>query len=256
MSAFFQRRLNGIVGGLSLACGVLLWQYAAVLGIPGLSFLDPPTKIIATSADLLQSKTFWLACYKSFVRILIGFALAQLIGIPLGMMMAANRMAFNSIFPITEILRPVPPVAWIPIAIIFWPTREMSTIFIVFLGAFWIVLLNTIGGASTIDPTYRRAALSFGSNRWQLFRYIIFPATLPSIITGMVVGMGICWEMVVAAEMIAGDTGLGYLLWQSFEINATAQVIVCMITIGVAGFASSALISRLSSLLTPWQRGR
>lgn len=252
----FDRHFNALIGGISIISVLLLWQYARALGIPGLSYVDPPTAIIAASADLLQSPTFWVACYKSLVRILIGFLLAQLIGIPLGILMATNRFAFNTVFPITEILRPVPPVAWIPIAIIFWPTREMSTIFIVFLGAFWIVLLNTIGGTSTIDPAYRRAALSLGSNRWHLFRYIIFPATLPSIVTGMVVGMGICWEMVVAAEMIAGDTGLGYLLWQSFEINATAQVIVCMIAIGIAGFGSSAVISRLGRLLTPWISGR
>ena len=117
----------------------------------------------------------------------------------------------------------MPPVAWIPIAIIFWPTREMCTIFIVFLGAFWIVLLNTIGGASTIDPAYRQRRAVARLQPRDLFRYIIFPATLPSIVTGMAVGMGICWEMVVAAEMIAGVYGLGYLLWQSFEINATRR---------------------------------
>lgn len=256
MTGLWERRFNLIVGSVSLCAGVLLWQYAAVLGIPGLLRLEPPTRIMAASAELLQSPTFWIACYKSFIRILFGFLLAQMIGIPLGLLLAANRIAFNTIFPITEILRPVPPVAWIPIAIIFWPTREMSTVFIVFLGAFWIVLLNTIGGASNIDPVYRRAALSFGSNRRQLFRYIVLPATLPSVVTGMVVGMGISWEMVVAAEMIAGDTGLGYLLWQSFEINATAQVIVCMIAIGIAGSISSFAISRLGALLTPWKRGR
>jgi sulfonate transport system permease protein len=249
---FLSRRFNVLVGSVSVIGAALLWELARPLGIPGLSRLEAPSAVIAASADLVGSSTFWIACYKSMVRILIGFLIAQLIGIPLGILMAMNRMAFNTIFPITEILRPVPPVAWIPIAIIFWPTREASTIFIVFLGAFWIVLLNTIGGASTIDPAYGRAALSLGSNRWHLFRYIIFPATLPSIVTGMVVGMGICWEMVVAAEMIAGDTGLGYLLWQSFEINATAQVIVCMISIGIAGFISSAIINRLGRLLTPW----
>ena len=147
-------------------------------------------------------------------------------------------------------------MAWIPISIIFWPTREESTVFIVFLGAFWIVLLNTIGGVSTIDQTYRRAALSLGSNRWHLLRYIMFPAAMPSIVTGMVISMGICWEMVVAAEMIAGDTGLGYLLWQSFEISATAQVLICMFTIGMAGFLSSAAIRKLGHLLTPWSSSK
>jgi NitT/TauT family transport system permease protein len=246
------RHLELIVGTVTIGGLIVVWQFAQQLEIPGVSNIRPPSAIISASIDLLGSPKFWYACYKSFMRISIGFLIAQLIGVPLGILMAISRTTFNSIFPITEILRPIPPVAWIPISIIFWPTREMSTIFIVFLGAFWIILLNTIGGASTIEPAYQRAALSLGSNRWHLLRYIILPATLPSIVTGMVIGMGISWEMVVAAEMIAGDTGLGYLLWQSFEINATAQVIVCMFAIGIAGFLSSAIIRKVGNLLTPW----
>ena len=250
------RNLELTIGTITIVGLILLWQFAQQLGIPRVSELRPPTEIIAASIDLLGSPKFWYACSKSLMRISAGFLIAQLIGIPLGILMAMSRGTFNSIFPITEILRPIPPVAWIPISIIFWPTRETSTIFIVFLGAFWIVLLNTIGGATTIDPAYRRAAMSLGSSRWHMLRYIILPATLPSIVTGMVIGMGICWEMVVAAEMIAGDTGLGYLLWQSFEINATAQVIVCMFAIGIAGFVSSAIIRRVGHLLTPWLSAR
>jgi NitT/TauT family transport system permease protein len=252
ITSVLDRHLELIVGTVTIGGLIAIWQFAQPLAIPGISNIRPPTEIIFASIDLVGTPKFWFACYKSFVRISIGFLIAQLIGIPLGILMAISRTTFNSIFPITEILRPIPPVAWIPISIIFWPTREMSTIFIVFLGAFWIVLLNTIGGASTIDPAYQRAALSLGSSRWHLLRYIILPATLPSIVTGMVIGMGISWEMVVAAEMIAGDTGLGYLLWQSFEINATAQVIVCMFAIGIAGFVSSAIIRKIGSLLTPW----
>lgn len=256
IKTFFNRHFDLVVGAITLIAFFLAWQFARPLGIPGLKAIEPPTTVLAASWSLLSSSTFWIACYKSVLRILAGFALAQIIGVPIGLMMATNRMAFHTIFPVTEILRPIPPVAWIPVAIIFWPTREMSTVFIVFLGAFWIVLLNTIGGASTIDESYKRAALSLGSSRWHLFRYIVLPATMPSIVTGMVVGMGISWEMVVAAEMIASDTGLGYLLWQSFEINAGAQVIVCMFAIGIAGFVSSALIGRVGRLLTPWQGKR
>lgn len=256
ISKTFDRHFDLIVGAASVVTFFLLWQFARPLGIPGLKAIEPPTAVVVASWDLLSSATFWTACYKSVLRILAGFALAQVIGVPIGLLMATNRLAFNTVFPVTEILRPIPPVAWIPVAIIFWPTREMSTVFIVFLGAFWIVVLNTIGGASAIDPSYKRAALSLGSNRWHLFRYIVLPATMPSIVTGMVVGMGISWEMVVAAEMIATDTGLGYLLWQSFEINAGAQVIVCMLAIGLAGFLSSVLIGRVGRLLTPWQGRR
>jgi NitT/TauT family transport system permease protein len=246
--------LNLLLGILSIGTLGLLWEFAQPLGIPGVKEVPPPSQVVRISADLLGSRLYWEGWMLSVQRITLGFLAAQIIGIPLGLMMAMHRNAFDTIFPIIEILRPIPPVAWIPVAIIFWPTREMSVVFIVFLGAFWIVLLNTIGGASNVDPNYRRAALSLGSTQRDLFRRIIFPATVPSIITGMAVGMGIAWEMVVAAEMIAGRTGLGYLLWQSFEINAIAQVVVCMISIGVAGYLSSEIIRQFGSLVAPWRR--
>ncbi len=247
--------------GLDLALGIVsvgtlagLWQFAGALGIPGLRDVPPPSEVVVAAGDLLVAEQYWTGWVKSFERIGIGFVIAQLIGVPLGLAMAISRGAFGTLFPIAEILRPIPPVAWIPISIVFWPTREQSVIFIVFLGAFWIVLLNTIGGASNIDPAYKRVALSLGSAPRDLFWRIILPATIPSIVTGMAVGMGISWEMVVASEMIAGDTGLGYLLWQSFQINAIAHVIVCMVSIGLAGYFSSALIRALGGLATPWRR--
>ena len=247
--------------GLNLALGVIsvstlagLWQFAGPLGIPGLEDVPPPSAVVVAATDLLVSEQYWNGWLKSFQRIGIGFVIAQFIGIPLGLAMAISRGAFGTIFPIIEILRPIPPVAWIPISIVFWPTREQSVIFIVFLGAFWIVLLNTIGGASNIDSAYKRAALSLGSKPRDLFWKIILPATIPSIVTGMAVGMGISWEMVVASEMIAGDTGLGYLLWQSFQINAISHVIVCMVSIGIAGYFSSGLIRLLGGFAAPWQR--
>jgi len=245
---------NLLLGLISLGTIALVWEFAGPLGIPMVSNVPAPSKVIAAAADLLTSQQYWQGWHLSLQRIAIGFVIAQCVGIPLGLAMAMNRFAFDSVFPVVEILRPIPPVAWIPISIVFWPTREMSVIFIVFLGAFWIVLLNTIGGASNIDPSYKRAALSLGSRPQDLFWKIILPATIPSIVTGMAVGMGISWEMVVASEMIAGDTGLGYLLWLSFQINAIGQLIVCMISIGIAGYISSAIIRAAGEWATPWRR--
>jgi NitT/TauT family transport system permease protein len=245
--------LNLLLGLISIGSLGLLWEFARPLGVPALSSVPPPSEVIRASASLLGSRLYWDGWMLSVQRITLGFLAAQIVGIPLGLIMAMHRNAFDSMFPIVEILRPIPPVAWIPVSIVFWPTRELSVVFIVFLGAFWIVLLNTIGGASNVDPNYKRAALSLGSTQRDLFWRIVLPATIPSIVTGMAVGMGIAWEMVVAAEMIAGRTGLGYLLWQSFEINAIAQVIVCMISIGIAGYVSSEIIRQFGSLVAPWR---
>jgi NitT/TauT family transport system permease protein len=258
LRAAFTARLNRdlALGALSLAAFFLLWEFARDLRVPLLGNVPRPSEVVHSSFDLLVSSQYWRSWLLSFRRIALGFLVAQIVGIPLGLGMALNRVAHDTGFPILEVLRPIPPVAWIPIAIVFWPTREMSVVFIVFLGAFWVVLLNTIGGASTIDTSYRRAAVSLGSRPRDLFWRIILPATLPSIFTGMAVGMGISWEMVVASEMIAGQAGLGYLLWQSFEIGAVAQVIVCMVSIGIAGFLSSAIIRAIGDLVMPWRRAR
>lgn len=239
---------------ISITTCAVIWQYAKAWNIPFLHALPSITDVLAGAKALVTSDKYVEAWWLSIRRISLGFIAAQVVGIPLGLAMAMNRTTFHLVFPIVEMLRPIPPVAWIPVAIIFWPTRELSVIAIVFLGAFWIVLLNTIGGASNIDIAHKRAALSLGSKPRHVFWKIILPASIPSIVTGMAVGMGISWEMVVAAEMIAGNNGLGYLLWQSFEINAIDQVIVCMVSIGIAGYLSSALIRTLGQSLTPWQR--
>jgi NitT/TauT family transport system permease protein len=239
---------------ISLSALILLWEYAEPLGIPGVRSVPPPSEVARASTKLLHSSLYWHAWALSLRRVALGFLAAQVIGVPLGLALAINRNAMDTIFPVVEILRPIPPVAWIPIAIIFWPTRELSVIFIVFLGPFWVVLLNTIGGAGSIDPNFKRAAQSLGSTRRDMFYRIILPATIPSIVTGMAVGMGLAWEMLVAAEMVAGNTGLGYLLWKSFEINAIPQCIVCMVSIGIAGFLSSQLIRQLGRYAAPWQR--
>lgn len=242
------------LGVLSITAVFLLWEYAEPLNVPGLRRVPPPTEVVSEAASLIYSDSYWLGWVYSIERIFLGFFIAQLVGIPIGLSLALSRAFRDMAFPITEILRPIPPVAWLPVSILFWPTDESSIVFIVFLGALWIVLINTMGGARNVDSSLIRAAISLGSRRSDIFWRIILPATLPSILTGMTVGMGIAWEMVVAAEMIAGDTGLGYLLWLSFKIGNIGQVIVCMVSIGIAGALSSMVIRWIGGLVTPWRR--
>ena len=118
--------------------------------------------------------------------------------------MATSRTAKRIAFPVFETLRPIPPLAWVPLAILFWPTAELSITFVIFLGAFFPIVLNTVGGAEQIDRRYLLAARSLGAGRLTVFRRVILPASLPSIVTGAAVGMGITWEVVVAAELISG----------------------------------------------------
>jgi len=232
----------------------VLWELCSHFSVPIVGNVPPPSSVLKELGQQLVSKTYWVSWVDSFMRISIGFVIAQVLGIPLGLLLGVNRTARELIYPVFEIMRPVPPLAWVPIAVIFWPTNELSMMFVTFLGAFFTVVLNIIGGARSIDARFIRAAYSLGSTRSDIFWKIMVPATLPSIVVGMTVGIGITWAVVVAAEMIASRSGLGFLTWQSYVAGDYPMIIIGMISIGVAGYISSALIRVIGSRMTPWLR--
>jgi NitT/TauT family transport system permease protein len=173
--------------------------------------------------------------------------------------MATSRLVKRTAYPVFEILRPIPPLAWVPLAILFWPTQELSITFVIFLGAFYTVVVNVLGGAEQIDRRHVLAARSLGAGRLTVFRRVILPATMPSIVTGAVVGMGITWEVVVAAELISGGGqdaaggGLGFLVWNAYQGGDLARVVVGMISLGVAGYLASGAVRLAGRRLMPWQ---
>lgn len=241
--------------GFASIIGILiLWEIGRRFQFPFLSAVPAPTEVVRSLDKIIANGKFWNDWVASFTRVLSGFALAQLIGVPVGLLMAMNRTLRYLWFPPFEILRPIPPLAWVPTSIIFWPTTELSIIFVIFLGAFFTVVLSVLGGARAIDERHIRAALSFGSKPRDIFWKIVLPATMPSIITGMAVGMGVTWEVVVAAEMIAGKSGLGYFTWASYVGGNYPQIIIGMASIGIAGFFSSGAIRVIGKFATPWRR--
>ena len=241
-------------GIISIALLIAWWELSRRIGVPGFADVPAPSEVYALAKAIVLEPKFWDNWRASFTRVVTGFVCAQIVGIPLGLMMAMNRVFHDATFPVLEILRPIPPLAWVPAAIIFWPTTESSIGFVIFLGAFFTVVINVIGGARNLDVRFVRAARSLGSRPIDIFWRIILPATLPSIFIGMAVGMGITWEVVVAAEMIAGKSGLGYLTWASYVGGNYPQIIIGMMSIGIAGYVSSSLIRLMGKLVTPWQR--
>ena len=248
---------RGIVGVLA---ALLVWELAARLNLPLLASWPPPTEVAKDLVEVASSAGYWSSWRLSFERVFWGFVIALALGIPLGLIMATSRTAKRILFPPFETLRPVPPLAWVPLAILFWPTQELSITFVIFLGAFYTVVVNVVGGAEQIDRRYLLAARSLGAGRLKLFRRVILPAALPSIITGAAVGMGITWEVVVAAELISGggqdaaDGGLGFLVWSSYQGGDLARVVVGMISLGVAGYLSSGAVRIAGERLMPWRR--
>jgi NitT/TauT family transport system permease protein len=244
---------------------VLAWAGWDRKYLPWAGAVPAPTEVLKVWAGIVVDASYWQSWYMSFFRVMSGFIAAMVIGIPFGLLLAVSRTAFGIGFPVFEVLRPIPPLAWVPASIIFWPTQELAISFVTFLGAFYTIVINVVGGARSIDVRYFQAARSMGSSDWDIFRRIILPGTLPSIMVGSAVGMGITWEVVVAAEMISGGGsqvggtsggGLGFFIWNSYVGGSYEQIVIGMISIGVAGFASSELLRAAGKYATPWLRLR
>jgi NitT/TauT family transport system permease protein len=265
-------KLKSILSNLTLRRGILsivifliLWEvgfrFHGWFGVmvPFIGKIDAPSLVVMRWSEVVLKPGYWESWYLSFGRVFFGFLVAQVVGIPFALAMAVNKYFRGMFFPPFEILRPIPPLAWVPASIIFWPTTELSIMFVTFLGAFYTIVINVLGGARSIDIQYLRAAQSMGATQWDLFRKIILPGTLPSIFIGAAVGMGITWEVVLAAEMISGGGqqsggGLGFFIWSSYMGGVMDQVIVGMISIGLAGYISSSLIRYIGHISMPWRR--
>lgn len=255
-------------GILGIAAFLALWELATRSGAwfgftpPIVGKLPAPDQVAHSFATLASSSGYWDSCWESFQRVVLGFLAALAVGVPFGLLLATRPRVKAVLFAPFEILRPIPPLAWVPLSILFWPTQTLSIEFVIFLGAFYPIVLNIVGGAEHIDRRHILAARSLGAGNWTLFRRVVLPATLPSIATGAVVGMGITWEVVVAAELISGGSGtstgggLGFLLWNSYQGDQIEQVVVCMISLGIAGYLSSTAMRLLSARLMPWRQSR
>lgn len=252
-------------GIFALILFVLLWELGSrwkeLFGysLPYVGLLPAPSEVAVAWTKVLPKWGYWESWYMSFKRVLAGFLAAMVIGIPFGLLLAVNKYFRDIFFPPFEVLRPIPPLAWVPASLIFWPTNEMSIAFVTFLGAFFTIVINVLGGARSIDVRYLRAAQSMGASQWDLFSKIILPGTLPSIFTGAAVGMGITWEVVLAAEMISGGGtqgggGLGFFIWNSYMGGSLPQIVVGMISIGIAGYLSSSMIRMIGNRFMPWRR--
>ena len=212
-----------------------------------------PADVLASAVRALHSPEFANHVLMSCRRIAIGFILASLVAVPLGLLMGRFAVLREIVFPVSELLRPIPAIAWVPMAIMLWPTSEESIVFITFIGSFFPILLNTLHGMTTVDPVLVRAARSLGATEAAVFREVYLPAALPEIFTGLTVGMGVAWVSLIAAEMISGQFGIGYFTWQAYSLVQYDDIAMGMITIGVLGLLSSWVVTVVGRVLMPWR---
>ncbi|HEY1090975.1 MAG TPA: ABC transporter permease [Burkholderiaceae bacterium] len=211
-----------------------------------------PWQVLTGTLELAEDGTLWEHITSSLFRVGVGFGLAALVGIPLGLWMGWVTPAYRTLNPIFQMLRPISPIAWIPLAILWFGMDDVSPIFLIFISSVFPLIVQTTSGVHTIERRYLRAAANFGVSRQVLFRQVVIPAVLPEIIIGMRIGIGVAWLVVVAAEMIALRSGLGYLIMDSRNAgNRYDLVIASMVIIGLIGLlldGATRLLERLKTV--------
>ncbi|MFD1331818.1 ABC transporter permease [Methylopila musalis] len=242
----------------SVAACLLLWQAASAyrvdLGLVTFSNVPGPVEVADAAIGLARSSKLLSHLGASLSRVFSGYAAAALVGIALGLAIGRSRVAGDVLLPPLEVLRPIPAVAWIPLAVLMFPSSEGSMIFITFIGALFPIVLNTVHGVETVDPRLVASARSLGASRFAILREVVLPGAAPSIVTGLAIGMGTSWFCLITAEMISGQFGIGYYTWESYTLQNYADIVVGMLLIGLLGMGSSALLRVAGDALTPWRR--
>ena len=185
-------------------------------------------------------------------RVCLAFLAAIGLGVPLGLVLGWSKTCENIILPVVELLRPIPPLAWVPLAVLAIPSTEGAVIFITLLASFFATVLNTLFGVKSIDESYFRAAACLGYSRWQVLKRVVIPGALPFVFTGLQIAMGVAWFSLVGGELIAGRSGLGYLIFDAYTNVALPNIFIGMITLGMLGYISSAIIRSVGNRLNRW----
>jgi len=251
--------------GLGLVVPALIliaWQIAGQA--PGMAGIVPtPVRVAQAWYDWIFASPgmglnpylgTWLSNVQySAMRVGQGFLLAMLLGIPLGLAIGWSRLASEMLDPMVQGLRPIPITAWLPFSIALFGIRDMGSIFLIFLGGFYAIVVNTTQGARDVDRNLVRAATMMGASSGQLLRRVVLPAAMPSIFTGLRIGLGIAWTAVIVSEMVAVKSGLGYVLWDAYYVGRMDIVLADMVSIGLMGFVSDRLIVWIERRVLVWR---
>lgn len=237
------------------AMAVLVATWWAVVLATQSAIFPTPWQVVTGTLELARDGTLWDHIGASLLRVGAGFGLAVAVAVPLGLWMGWVHGAYVTLNPIFQILRPISPIAWIPIAILWFGVGNASPIYLIFISSVFPMVVQTTVGVHTIERRYLRAAENFGVSRATLFRQVVIPAVLPQVVVGMRIGLGVAWLVVVAAEMIALHSGLGYLIIDSRNAgNRYDLVIAGMILIGLIGLLLDGVMRLLEGL--EWVRWR
>jgi ABC-type nitrate/sulfonate/bicarbonate transport system permease component len=243
-----------------LAAFIIVWECVSVFGIrfnPQLDvMLPPPTAVFSAAVDLLKRGVLMTHIIDSLTRVLMAVGTAAVIGVPLGLAMGWLPRFRRAVDPLLEFIRPIPPLAWIPLSILWFGIGDTQIVYIIFLAAFFPVVLNSMAGARDIDPYLVRASQSLGARPGELFATVVLPGALPHIFTGLRIGLGIGWMALVAGELVAAPSGLGYMINNARTLFRSDYILLGMVLIGVLGLLLDYVMRRIALAIMPWHRGQ
>ncbi len=247
------KRVDLMLATISIVGALALWTLVGQAGFVNKILLPSPNEVLNSLIETTLDGSLWINLRASLLRVLEGFALGFCVAVPIGILMGNFRVFRGLVEPLVELVRPIPPIAVIPMAILWFGIGEISKVFIIAYGAFFPILVNTIAGFREVDPVLIRAARTLGANRWQVFRDVVLRSALPFIIVGARLGMGFAFIVLVAAELIASSEGLGFLINDARYNFRTDRVFLGMIVIGVLGFALNKILIEVERWLLRWR---
>ena len=241
-------------------CALVVWQLLSAFEILPANKISSPLLIVIALKELIiiglpNQKFLFYHCVYSLVRVLFGFLIASIAAIPLGIILGRSNRLREICTPIIEMIRPIPPLAWIPLAILWFGIGLKSAAFIIFLGCFFPIVLSTISGVLSVDKVLIDAAKTLGAGEWDIFYKVLLPGSFPSIYTGLRIGMGIGWMTLVAAEFtgVKSGYGVGYMIMTARDIQRPDMILAGMITIGLIGFALDLLLRLFENRALKWR---
>jgi taurine transport system permease protein len=246
-----------LFGAMGLLVFVGGWELAVRLGLIDAFYLPAPSSVLTRMTELASGPdaVLWHDIRMSATRVLTGFLLSALIGVPFGLVMGMSAAVRASLSPVVSIIRPLPALSWIPLSMLWLGIDEQQKYAIVFMGSFASVLVYTTDATLRVDPTLIAAARNLGASRAQVIRFVVLPGALPNILSGLKVVLAIAWTCVISAEMVGANSGLGFRIWTAKEWSDTGQVLVGMLSISITVLLLDILFRFLERLLLPWQRG-
>ncbi|MBF7681824.1 taurine ABC transporter permease TauC [Acinetobacter sp. B5B] len=256
LARFFDQYQTVMLSLLSVFILLSVWSLITTLGLISPLFLPSPQavfqKFIEVSQHGFMKATLWQHLAESITRVFIALLAAIVVGVPVGLWMGLNRWARAMIDPLVELLRPIPPLAYLPLLVIWFGIGETTKILLIFLSILAPIIISSTHGVTSHQQNRERAALSLGASRTQVFYYVILPTALPHIITGIRIGLGVGWSTLVAAELVAADRGIGFMVQSAAQFLITDVVVLGIIVIAIVAVSFELFLRWLQKQFSPW----